>query len=114
MTDFLELSNTGLGMVSSGLLRRVAIVRTDVSEAPGSSETSVLTRATRRNNPEDTILHSHCRETLKSYNTGLVCTSNCFLNYNTWQAFKTSHSTPPLQRLSGGSKKCRKRIYGIR
>jgi hypothetical protein len=72
-------------MVSSGLLRRVALVRTDVSEeltyaakkyissqrtsvaispiivtlmkeAPGYSETSVLTRATRRNNPEDTIL----------------------------------------------------------
>jgi hypothetical protein len=30
-------------------------------------ETSVLTRATRRNNPEDTILHSHRRENLKSY-----------------------------------------------
>jgi hypothetical protein len=58
-------------MMSSGLLRRVALVRTDVSEepvpsspifvtlmkeAPGTSETSVLTRATRRNNPEDTIL----------------------------------------------------------
>jgi hypothetical protein len=44
-------------MVSSGMLRRVAIVRTDISEKPSaSSETSVLTRATRRNIPKETIL----------------------------------------------------------
>jgi hypothetical protein len=54
-------------MVSSGLLRHLALVRTDVSEEPGASETSVLLRATRHNNPEDTILHSHRRENVKSY-----------------------------------------------
>jgi hypothetical protein len=87
-------------MASSGFLRRVALVRTDVSEelsvsirvtrigelgamlvtasvvpsspilvtlmkeALSSSESSVHTRATRRNIPEGAILHTHRRENL--------------------------------------------------
>jgi hypothetical protein len=77
----------------------VALVRTDVSEERtasfirvttlgelgtlmeeallSSSETSVLTRVTWLNIPEDGVLHSHRRESLKPYTALLPVCHNC-------------------------------------
>jgi hypothetical protein len=53
-------------LVASYIVPSSQIFITLMKEAPSSSETSVITRATRRNILEDGILHSHRRENLKS------------------------------------------------
>jgi hypothetical protein len=99
------------------MLRRVALVRTDVSDElsasfirvarigelgttlPVTSNQRTLRRNTRHNIPVDAILYSHRRENLKSYIGG--CLQNCLHGTNT-QAKVKGKAVPVLVTLAGG------------
>jgi hypothetical protein len=73
----IRIGELGTTLIFLRSVRRLLVTSNVVPSSPNfvtlmmkalsSFESSVLTRATWRNIPEDGILHSHCRETIKSY-----------------------------------------------
>jgi hypothetical protein len=66
-------------LVTANTVPSVPILVTLMMEVIHSSETPILTRPTWCNIPEVSILHSHCRENLKSY-----ISHYCLLPYDLW------------------------------
>jgi hypothetical protein len=88
-------------LVTASVVSSSPILLTLMKEALSSSETSVLTTATRRNNPKYDILRSHRREYLKFYihkpsNSEFYTPwSQSFLHYLSFWGYPSSSIHPP-------------------
>jgi hypothetical protein len=72
LSHFVFLRSVRRLLVTASVVPSSPILVTVMIEALSSSETSSLTRATRRNIQEGAILHSHRRENLNSYTSIFV------------------------------------------